>query len=59
LFARCRQATWLIPRGGITVAGQRRNHTGFAATTPTGEYVPGGASLLRLRGRWPFGGGAL
>jgi hypothetical protein len=35
------QATWLVPRRGITVAGQHRNHTGFAATTPTGEYEPG------------------
>gem|GEM_PF-3692325 len=24
------------PRGGITVAGQRRNHTGFAAWAPAG-----------------------
>jgi hypothetical protein len=34
------QATWLIPRRGITVAGQLRNPTGFADTTPAGEYVP-------------------
>jgi hypothetical protein len=31
---------------GITVAGQHRNHTGFAATTPAGEYVPDPGSLL-------------
>jgi hypothetical protein len=38
------QATWLVPRpgwlGGITVAGQRRNRTGFAAEQS-------GASLRR------------
>jgi hypothetical protein len=39
------QATWLVPRRGITVAGQLRNRTGFADTTPAGEYVPGIASV--------------
>jgi hypothetical protein len=35
------QATWLVPVDrGITVAGQLRNRTGFAATTPAGGYVP-------------------
>jgi hypothetical protein len=48
------QATWLVPRGGITVAGQLRNRTGFADTTPAGGYVPGIASVSqRAAVRWP------
>jgi hypothetical protein len=45
------QATWLVPRrGGITVAGQLRNRTGFAATTPAGGYVPGDRERIAARG---------
>jgi hypothetical protein len=40
------QATWLIPRWGITVAGQRRSHTGFATTTPAGGH-PARAAYAR------------
>ena len=29
---------------GITVAGQHRNHTGFAATTPAGDMCPAPAA---------------
>jgi nicotinamide-nucleotide amidase len=34
------QATWLVPRRGIAVAGQRRIRTGFAADTPAGDMCP-------------------
>src|SRR5579864_7733581 len=34
------QATWLVPRRGITVAGQRRNRTGFAGSPPAGDMCP-------------------
>src|SRR5579862_8394485 len=32
---------------GITVAGQRRNRTGFAGSPPAGGYVPGAPSIAR------------
>jgi hypothetical protein len=45
------QATWLIPRWGITVAGQRRSHTGFATTTPAGVHPAHAAYARRCRVR--------
>jgi hypothetical protein len=39
------QSTWLVPRRGITVAGQRRNQTGFAGATPAGDMGPARGSL--------------
>src|SRR5919204_1600882 len=46
LFVRCGAGDLARPLdGGITVAGQLRNRTGFAAATPAGEYVPSAASL--------------
>src|SRR5215470_7241097 len=57
------QASGLIPRGGITVAGQRRHLTGFAGSAPSwvnpGQPVPyrarkGRAALAgRPRAAWP------
>jgi len=39
-FGGAGQATWLVPRRGITVAGQRRDRTGFAGTAPAGDMCP-------------------
>src|SRR5919204_974147 len=43
------QATWLVPRRGITVAGQHRNRTGFAAATPAGNMCPARRAYYAVR----------
>jgi transcriptional regulator GlxA family with amidase domain len=39
-FVGVEQATWLVPRGGVTVAGQRRIATGLRWLYTGREYVP-------------------
>ena len=44
-FGRAAQASWLVPRGGFTVAGQRRALTGLRCDHSGRGYVPGDRSL--------------
>src|SRR5918996_664329 len=44
-FVGMEQASWLVPRRGFTVAGQRRACTGLRCLHAGRGYVPGGVSL--------------